>query len=111
MASPDSDSRESTTLLSSLLQKGQCTDDPSPQDVVARTNEDTTIVYPTVLTTILPRHLPPALAEKSQAYVEGDASPRPAPFLAPAGKGSREHGPVSYTHLRAHETRHDLVCR
>src|SRR5450759_3993302 len=21
------------------------------------------------------------------------------------------HGPVSYTHLRAHETRHDLVCR
>src|SRR5450756_1319298 len=24
---------------------------------------------------------------------------------------SREHAPVSYTHLRAHETRHDLVCR
>src|SRR5659263_304403 len=23
----------------------------------------------------------------------------------------REGGPVSYTHLRAHETRHDLVCR
>src|SRR5450759_587329 len=23
----------------------------------------------------------------------------------------REYGPVSYTHLRAHETRHDLVCR
>ena len=21
------------------------------------------------------------------------------------------HTPVSYTHLRAHETRHDLVCR
>ena len=21
------------------------------------------------------------------------------------------HGAVSYTHLRAHETRHDLVCR
>src|SRR5428012_16250 len=21
------------------------------------------------------------------------------------------HAPVSYTHLRAHETRHDLVCR
>ena len=21
------------------------------------------------------------------------------------------HEPVSYTHLRAHETRHDLVCR
>ena len=23
----------------------------------------------------------------------------------------RKYGPVSYTHLRAHETRHDLVCR
>ena len=22
-----------------------------------------------------------------------------------------QYGPVSYTHLRAHETRHDLVCR
>ena len=26
-------------------------------------------------------------------------------------KGSNYFGPVSYTHLRAHETRHDLVCR
>src|SRR5450756_1281826 len=27
-------------------------------------------------------------------------------------KGAAEgEGPVSYTHLRAHETRHDLVCR
>src|SRR5450756_2834740 len=24
---------------------------------------------------------------------------------------NERHGPVSYTHLRAHETRHDLVCR
>ena len=24
---------------------------------------------------------------------------------------STRHIPVSYTHLRAHETRHDLVCR
>ena len=24
---------------------------------------------------------------------------------------SNHQGPVSYTHLRAHETRHDLVCR
>src|SRR5450759_5602401 len=31
----------------------------------------------------------------------------------PAGQAPdpRRHGPVSYTHLRAHETRHDLVCR
>jgi hypothetical protein len=87
MASPDSESRESTTLLSSLLQKGQCTDDPSPQDVVARTNEDTTIVYSTVLTTILPRHLPPALAEKSQAYVEGDACPAAGALLGSGRQG------------------------
>src|SRR5659263_341193 len=26
-------------------------------------------------------------------------------------KALRDVGPVSYTHLRAHETRHDLVCR
>ena len=25
--------------------------------------------------------------------------------------GAPGHQPVSYTHLRAHETRHDLVCR
>src|SRR5665648_1202860 len=25
--------------------------------------------------------------------------------------GLRSYDPVSYTHLRAHETRHDLVCR
>src|SRR5665648_1136768 len=27
------------------------------------------------------------------------------------GNKLKEHRPVSYTHLRAHETRHDLVCR
>eukprot|EP00825_Cyclidium_porcatum_P039078 TRINITY_DN4661_c0_g1_i5.p2 TRINITY_DN4661_c0_g1~~TRINITY_DN4661_c0_g1_i5.p2 ORF type:complete len:125 (-),score=9.59 TRINITY_DN4661_c0_g1_i5:18-392(-) len=27
------------------------------------------------------------------------------------GVGRAKVGPVSYTHLRAHETRHDLVCR
>src|SRR5450756_1849757 len=27
------------------------------------------------------------------------------------GKGAADVVPVSYTHLRAHETRHDLVCR
>src|SRR5450759_1696459 len=35
---------------------------------------------------------------------------------ARGASGSSDHGgivisPVSYTHLRAHETRHDLVCR
>src|SRR5450756_3061331 len=31
--------------------------------------------------------------------------------FAPAFRIARDAGPVSYTHLRAHETRHDLVCR
>src|SRR5450756_1291690 len=31
--------------------------------------------------------------------------------LAEYRKVMRRAGPVSYTHLRAHETRHDLVCR
>src|SRR5450756_2935774 len=35
-----------------------------------------------------------------------------SPSTAPADPGHpRAGGPVSYTHLRAHETRHDLVCR
>src|SRR5450759_3949300 len=35
------------------------------------------------------------------------------PDCAPALGLTRPHSsvPVSYTHLRAHETRHDLVCR
>src|SRR5450759_4641526 len=39
-------------------------------------------------------------------------------FCKCLSQGSHQHGlvlyggiPVSYTHLRAHETRHDLVCR
>src|SRR5450756_2813469 len=30
---------------------------------------------------------------------------------AAATTGANAYNPVSYTHLRAHETRHDLVCR
>src|SRR5450756_3053026 len=32
-------------------------------------------------------------------------------FLSSAGEILPAATPVSYTHLRAHETRHDLVCR
>src|SRR5450756_3072542 len=46
----------------------------------------------------------------------------PVLHVARVGAGDGDHrldavgraqraGPVSYTHLRAHETRHDLVCR
>src|SRR5450756_3024087 len=45
--------------------------------------------------------------------------PRPRPRTRSSRRGResarcawpRGGGPVSYTHLRAHETRHDLVCR
>src|SRR5450756_2934476 len=32
-------------------------------------------------------------------------------LIATSGEWTRRRVPVSYTHLRAHETRHDLVCR
>ena len=32
-------------------------------------------------------------------------------LVAEVGEVKSQYGPVSYTHLRAHETRHDLVCR
>ena len=43
---------------------------------------------------------------KSVPWVQG-------PFCASVTRnaGSMESSAVSYTHLRAHETRHDLVCR
>src|SRR5450759_1238647 len=37
-------------------------------------------------------------------FVPGMLEHRPTP-------GGPRCGPISYTHLRAHETRHDLVCR
>src|SRR5450759_1714889 len=36
---------------------------------------------------------------------------RRSPAGTPAGLSPSPPGAVSYTHLRAHETRHDLVCR
>src|SRR5450759_5784219 len=40
----------------------------------------------------------------------GEASIRQG-YLDKAFPATFPSGPVSYTHLRAHETRHDLVCR
>src|SRR5450759_981684 len=54
------------------------------------------------------------------APVNADAGQFPSHKARPTGEGQndsgdyhRSHGTgaVSYTHLRAHETRHDLVCR
>src|SRR5665648_251707 len=43
---------------------------------------------------------------------QGPASRQRTQSAANAGyRSGRRNRPVSYTHLRAHETRHDLVCR
>src|SRR5665648_1219544 len=48
-------------------------------------------------------------------YCHGKARSRPGGMgitpNAPRRTTPGDAGPVSYTHLRAHETRHDLVCR
>src|SRR5450756_3054741 len=43
-----------------------------------------------------------------QEAFPGDGEPVPG-VVGP--HAADEQGPVSYTHLRAHETRHELVCR
>src|SRR5450756_1238812 len=45
--------------------------------------------------------------------VDGVVQPAPAPRFSrtPPGPPGPTAAAVSYTHLRAHETRHDLVCR
>src|SRR5450756_2566307 len=47
------------------------------------------------------------------AVLRGPSPPRGCPPAPPAHERPLPLGaaPVSYTHLRAHETRHDLVCR
>src|SRR5665648_455595 len=44
-------------------------------------------------------------------HVLGTSHPWLQGHSAILGQRSNPAGPVSYTHLRAHETRHDLVCR
>src|SRR5450756_2043452 len=63
-------------------------------------------------------HLPAFCATSGAQSQIGQASHTPyhAPQLCHPLAGKRDGyphgaGPVSYTHLRAHETRHDLVCR
>src|SRR5450756_775612 len=52
-----------------------------------------------------------ASADRALAVVS-DGGQDCAPWPADVLEGRRRHvGPVSYTHLRAHETRHELVCR
>src|SRR5450756_1577694 len=60
----------------------------------------------------------PASAERGLGEVDLRGLEQAAAGLARRRAGSRRGdeghtapGPVSYTHLRAHETRHDLVCR
>src|SRR5450756_132245 len=56
-----------------------------------------------------------AIAEKGlRVHRSVPEMPAPWPFFH-VGSGVSAiwlpHAPVSYTHLRAHETRHDIVCR
>src|SRR5450756_1865687 len=54
-----------------------------------------------------PSQDPPAAPERRQAPPSGRGR-----GAQPGHSGHGRHlAPVSYTHLRAHETRHDLVCR
>src|SRR5450759_1500933 len=51
-----------------------------------------------------------------QVFVDGYAQPRTLrqcqiAFLIHQRRVLHNREPISYTHLRAHETRHDLVCR
>ena len=52
----------------------------------------------------------PAAVRRGAGKAVGDRQRRGGGSLAPAG-GDRQAEPVSYTHLRAHETVLDLVCR
>src|SRR5665648_367208 len=55
-----------------------------------------------------------ACPERRSAIQNGPPPIRFPALLRRRNAGGRQplrHDPVSYTHLRAHETRHDLVCR
>src|SRR5665647_2685453 len=64
--------------------------------------------------TVQARDLPAAVAEREAArlrWVWDDTSRRYPALLAAGVRVERCHDPVSYTHLRAHETDSYLVCR
>src|SRR5450759_4230803 len=60
-------------------------------------------------------HERPARPGGAPRVPAGGGNPRLVTGTARGGRPRRHvreaSGPVSYTHLRAHETRHDLVCR
>src|SRR5450759_5691686 len=63
------------------------------------------------LAVVAPGDRPLALVRRAPSQDQADVVQL---LRAAEARGNRlEHGqpPVSYTHLRAHETRHDLVCR
>src|SRR5678809_654598 len=56
---------------------------------------------------LMVKHLQPELG----AVVWDEGLPQKRVELQPAYKETRKEMPVSYTHLRAHETGRNLVCR
>src|SRR5450759_4257888 len=58
-----------------------------------------------------PRHAEPTASPTASGRLSGP--PAPVLYATPQMYGAQTTyaGSVSYTHLRAHETRHDIVCR
>src|SRR5450759_983201 len=95
------DAQRTRAELSELLQRYP----PSLQGALALdpsllSNQAYLAPYPALLS-FLNAH--PEIARNPSFYVGEGSGPRP-----PLDHNARL--PVSYTHLRAHETRHDLVC-
>src|SRR5450756_1363692 len=60
------------------------------------------------------RRLPNASGSRVSGSSVSSGADQPKPYCQRYPSGSRSNfasDAVSYTHLRAHETRHDLVCR
>ena len=73
--------------------------------------EQTSPLLSVVLTWVLPIVLFIAVGQLMAKKLT-DRAGGPGSMMFGAGKSNAKiYVPVSYTHLRAHETRHDLVCR
>ena len=85
------------------------------QDLINEYGRDMKIVYTSLHGTgeMLARRALAQAGFDAVQVVEAQAVPH-ADFLtvkSPNPENQDAFAPVSYTHLRAHETRHDLVCR
>src|SRR5450756_3062873 len=95
--------------------------DYTPEELVTRlgdvgieieSTESTDVLFRDVFVARIMRTVPHPTHDRLQ-IVDLDLGPRGTTSVCTAATNVREGDiiPVSYTHLRAHETRHDLVCR